>query len=315
MSTRRIMVATDGSAGANRAVEAAAGLAKDLNADLTIATFGGSFSSEQIEQLRRTEGQVGEAVELLLNSILRDAKERAERIGAPKIRIHSEWGDAAQSIIDAAARKEIDMVVVGRRGRGQLRGLIFGSAARARSRSGGSCASHRMSQRYRKPKARVTRIERDGARAAEVIDRLRSFYRKGSLDQQELVDVNQVIREMAALLRDEAAQSLVVIRLALAGDIPKVIADRVQLQQVLMNLMINAIEAMKETAGALTVGSQLHTDGQLLISISDEGGGFRAENAESIFDSFYTTGMGLAITRSLPTSAMKNGATPKRPAC
>ncbi len=129
MSTKRIMVATDGSAGANRAVEAAAGLAKDLNADLTITTFGGSFPVEEIDQLPRTEGQVGDAVDLLLNSILRDAKERAERVGAPKIRIHSEWGDAAQSIIDAAARKEIDMLVVGRRGRGQLSGLIFGSTS------------------------------------------------------------------------------------------------------------------------------------------------------------------------------------------
>ena len=129
MPTKGIMVATDGSAGADRAVDAAAGLSKALNADLTIVTFGGSFSSEQIEQLTRTEGQVGEAVELWLNSILRDAKERAERLGAPRIHVHSGWGDAAQSIIDAASRKEIDIVVVGRRGRGQLNGLIFGSTS------------------------------------------------------------------------------------------------------------------------------------------------------------------------------------------
>ena len=129
MSTRRIMVATDGSAGADRAVEAAAGLAKSLNADLTIATFGGSFSADEIEQLTRAEGQVGEAVELLLNSILRLAKERAERIGAPKIHTQSGWGDAAHSIIDIASRKEVDIVVVGRRGRGQLSGLIFGSTS------------------------------------------------------------------------------------------------------------------------------------------------------------------------------------------
>ena len=129
MSAKRIMVATDGSAGADRAVEAAAGLAKSLNADLTIATFGGSFSADEIEQLTRAEGQVGEAVELLLNSILRLAKERAERIGAPKIHTHSGWGDAAHSIIDIASRKEVDIVVLGRRGRGRLIGMLFGSTS------------------------------------------------------------------------------------------------------------------------------------------------------------------------------------------
>ena len=129
MPTKRIMVATDGSAGANRAVEAAAALAKAANGDLTIATFGGSFSAEELEQLTRTEGQVGEAVDLLLNSTLRDAKEIAKRVGAPKIRTHSAWGDAAQSIIDIAARKEVDIVVVGRRGRGRLAGMLFGSTS------------------------------------------------------------------------------------------------------------------------------------------------------------------------------------------
>jgi len=129
MSTKRIMVATDGSAGANRAVEAAAGLAKAVNGDLTIATFGGSFSAEEIDQLTRTEGEVGEAVDLLMNSILRDAKERAERVGAQKIHIRSAWRDAAESIIDIAARKEVDIVVVGRRGRGRLAGMLFGSTS------------------------------------------------------------------------------------------------------------------------------------------------------------------------------------------
>ena len=78
MSTKRILVATDGSAGANRAIDAAAGLAKALDADLMIATFGGSFSHEELEELSRTEGKVGEAIDLSLNSILRQAKERAE---------------------------------------------------------------------------------------------------------------------------------------------------------------------------------------------------------------------------------------------
>ncbi len=129
MSTKRILVATDGSAGANRAIDAAAGLAKALDADLMIATFGGSFSHEELEELTRAEGKVGEAIDLLLNSILRQAKERAERIGAPRIRCQSAWGDAAQGIIDIASHKEIEIVVVGRRGRGRLAGLLFGSTS------------------------------------------------------------------------------------------------------------------------------------------------------------------------------------------
>ena len=93
-------------------------------------------------------------------------------------------------------------------------------------------------------------------------------------------------------------------RLELADGLPKALADRVQLQQILMNLMLNAIEAMKDTGGILRVRSELQADGQLLISICDTGVGFPAEDAERIFNSSYTTkskgtGMGLAITRSL----------------
>jgi signal transduction histidine kinase len=90
----------------------------------------------------------------------------------------------------------------------------------------------------------------------------------------------------------------------LAPELPRVIADRVQLQQVFMNLMLNAIEAMKETAGELTIKSQLANDGQLLMSVSDTGVGLPADKADEIFNAFFTTkpqgtGMGLAITRSI----------------
>jgi len=153
-------------------------------------------------------------------------------------------------------------------------------------------------------RASVTRIERDGARAVAVFDHLRSFYKKGGLEQQEPVDANDVIREMTALLHGECAQAWVTLRLELADGLPKPLADRVQLQQILMNLVLNAIEAMKDTGGILRVRSELQADGQLLISICDTGVGFPAEDAERMFDSFYTTkpkgtGMGLAITRSL----------------
>ena len=121
------------------------------------------------------------------------------------------------------------------------------------------------------------------------------------------MDVNEVIREMIVLLHHEATRYSISIRAELADDTPEAIADRVQLQQVLMNLMLNAIEAMKETAGELTIKSQLDQDDQLLISVSDTSVGLPAEKADQIFDAFFTTkpqgtGMGLAITRSIVES-------------
>ena len=109
---------------------------------------------------------------------------------------------------------------------------------------------------------------------------------------------------MVALLRGEASRYAVSIRTDLAADLPKVMADRVQVQQVLMNLMLNGIEAMKDTGGVLSVKSELGQHGQVLISISDTGVGLPAENADQIFNAFFTTkpqgsGMGLAISRSI----------------
>ena len=109
---------------------------------------------------------------------------------------------------------------------------------------------------------------------------------------------------MTALFRREAVQHSIKIYSELAEDTPEVLADRVQLQQVFMNLMLNAIEAMKNSGGKLTIGSRLTSEGQVMISIKDTGVGLSPENAEWIFDAFHTTkpqgtGMGLAITRSI----------------
>jgi PAS domain S-box-containing protein len=152
----------------------------------------------------------------------------------------------------------------------------------------------------------TSRIVNDGTRATEIIERLRSLYKK-SPPQRELVEVNEIIREMGELLRPEADQYAVSIRTDLATDLPKAPADRVQLQQVFMNLMLNAIEAMKETGGVLTVKTQLDKNGQLLISVSDTGVGLPKEEIEQIFDAFVTTkpqgsGMGLSISRSIMKS-------------
>src|SRR6266852_381453 len=150
----------------------------------------------------------------------------------------------------------------------------------------------------------ASRLVKDVTRAADIIGRISSLFKKGAL-QRELVDVNELIREMIVLLRSEVNRYSISIRIELAEDLPKVMADRVQLQQVFMNLMLNGVDAMKETAdgGELTIKSET-SDGQLLISVSDTGVGFPAEQAEQIFRAFFTTkdngtGMGLPISRSI----------------
>jgi PAS domain S-box-containing protein len=152
----------------------------------------------------------------------------------------------------------------------------------------------------------AARIDKYGNRAAEIIDRIRSFYKK-STPRRELVDANGIIHEIITLLNGEAIRSSVAIRTELAADLPKVMADRVQLQQVFMNLMLNAIEAMKDSGGELIVESQWEQDGELLFSVSDTGPGLPVANVDQIFSAFFTTksqgsGMGLAITRSIVES-------------
>ena len=122
-----------------------------------------------------------------------------------------------------------------------------------------------------------------------------------------MVDIKDIIREISTLLRVEAVRHSITLHSELEAGMPNILANRVQLQQVFMNLMLNAIEAMKETGGELTIRSRLNPQGQLVISISDTGVGLPAENAERIFEAFHTTkpqgtGMGLAITRSIVES-------------
>ena len=150
------------------------------------------------------------------------------------------------------------------------------------------------------------RIIEAGALASEIINRLRSLYKKAP-PKRELVAINEVIGEMVLLLRGEANEYAVSIRTDLAADLPTITADRVQLQQVLMNLMLNGIEAMKETGGVLTVKTGRGECGQVLISVSDTGVGLPAGRADEIFNAFVTTkhqgsGMGLAISRSIVES-------------
>jgi len=154
-------------------------------------------------------------------------------------------------------------------------------------------------------RAAAAKIDKYGNRAAEIIDRIRSLYKK-SPPQREPVDVNGIIPEMLTLLKGEADRYSVAMRTELAAGLPVVMADRVQLQQVFMNLMLNAIEAMKDSGGELMVKSQMQ-DSQVLFSVSDTGVGLPEEEMEQIFSAFFTTkpqgsGMGLAISRSIVES-------------
>src|ERR1700690_419137 len=144
--------------------------------------------------------------------------------------------------------------------------------------------------------------------AADIISRLRQLFKRGA-PQTDLVDVSEVIQEMVVLLRSEASRHSVSILTELSENLPQVAADRVQLQHVLMNLMLNGIEAMQDTKteGQLTIKSLVAEGGQLLISVTDTGVGVTPEQADQIFNAFFSTkaqgtGMGLSISRSIVES-------------
>jgi signal transduction histidine kinase/PAS domain-containing protein len=152
------------------------------------------------------------------------------------------------------------------------------------------------------------RVVKDNRRAAEIISRIRLLFRKGA-PERELVDINEVVREMIVLLRSELAQYSILIRTDLAGNCPRVLADRVQLQQVLMNLIMNSIDALKDVGGTreIAIQSERTENEQLLLSVSDTGVGLSPQHADQIFNAFFTTkdhgtGMGLRISRSIVES-------------
>jgi PAS domain S-box-containing protein len=154
-------------------------------------------------------------------------------------------------------------------------------------------------------RAAASLIIRDANRAAEIINRVRLFFRKGVVTKERL-NLNEMIREMEILLHNEAAQHSVSVQTKFAADQPLIVADRIQLQQVLMNLMINGIDAMKAVDGPrqLTLGTQNHSDKQLLVSVEDTGIGLPPNQAGQIFNAFFTTkehgtGMGLRISQTI----------------
>jgi C4-dicarboxylate-specific signal transduction histidine kinase len=154
----------------------------------------------------------------------------------------------------------------------------------------------------------ASRVVKDAVRASDIISRIRLLFKKGT-SQRELVDVNEMIREMIVLLRGQATRYSISMRTELAEVLPQILGDRVQLQQVLMNLMINGIEAMKDVVGRreLAVKSQRAEDEQVMVLVTDTGVGLPSQQADQIFNAFFTTkpngtGMGLRISRSIVES-------------
>jgi signal transduction histidine kinase len=157
-------------------------------------------------------------------------------------------------------------------------------------------------------RAAVTNIVKDGQRAAQIIGRIRTQFEKGALNREVFV-VSEIIRETVGLLRGEAVRYNISVRTELAADLPQIVGDRVQLQQVAMNLIVNSIEAMKDVDGIreMVIKSQRAENEQILVSVSDTGIGVPPQFAEQIFDPFFTTkpngtGMGLRISRSIVES-------------
>jgi C4-dicarboxylate-specific signal transduction histidine kinase len=150
------------------------------------------------------------------------------------------------------------------------------------------------------------RIVRDGQRAGDVIARLRSLFRREGSPSEEL-GLNEVVQEVIAITRGEVQQGGAVIRSRLAEDLPLVAGDRIQLQQLMLNLIMNAIEAMSEVRDRLRqilISTERGEGNEVLVSVQDSGVGLDPESKEKLFDAFHTSksvgmGMGLAISRSI----------------
>ncbi len=152
----------------------------------------------------------------------------------------------------------------------------------------------------------LARIVRDSNRASDIVARIRALVQR-QLPHKDIVDLNQVILETLSLVRDETQSNGVCLRPELAMDLPRVSGDRVQLQQVILNLIVNAIEAMNaidDRPRELVIGSGVDESSGVLIAVRDSGRGLDPTDTDRLFDAFYTTkpdgiGMGLAISRSI----------------
>jgi signal transduction histidine kinase len=155
----------------------------------------------------------------------------------------------------------------------------------------------------------LARITRDGKRASDVIGRIRALVKKSSTEKAGL-DLNEAIQEVVVLVQSEIQKSEVTLQMELAIDLPQILGNRVQLQQVILNLVMNGIEAMSavtDRSRDLLIRSCKYESDKVLVAAQDSGIGIDSQNLEKIFDAFYTTksqgmGMGLAISRSIVES-------------
>ena len=149
-------------------------------------------------------------------------------------------------------------------------------------------------------------IARDGRRASDVIARIRSLARR-TATEKEMLDIDEVVRDVVALVESEARRSRATLRTELAGNLPCVLGDRVLLQQVTLNLLLNGLEAMHAVVGRpkeLVISTQREGDDRVHVAVQDSGSGIDPKLANRIFEPFHTTksggmGMGLSISRSI----------------
>ena len=152
----------------------------------------------------------------------------------------------------------------------------------------------------------LARITRDGNRASDVIGRIRALVKKSGTEKARL-DLNEAIQEVVGLVQSEIQKSGVTLQMELADDLPQILGNRVQLQQVILNLVMNGIEAMDTVTDRpreMVIRSSAQESDKVLVAVQDSGIGIDSQNLDKIFDTFYTTkpqgmGMGLAISRSI----------------
>ena len=172
--------------------------------------------------------------------------------------------------------------------------------------SANACVRWLAAQNLERARQSALAVVADGQRAADIIRRIRDLAKKAPLEK-EWLDLNATIRDVIALAQSAVHRHGVVVETHLAADLPPILGDRVQLQQVLLNLVMNAIEALRGVAAgsrALWVSSELVAATEVVIAVRDSGPGFDPQHLDRLFDAFYTTkpdgmGLGLAISRRL----------------
>jgi C4-dicarboxylate-specific signal transduction histidine kinase len=172
--------------------------------------------------------------------------------------------------------------------------------------SANACVRWLAAQNLERARQSALAVVADGQRAADIIRRIRDLAKKAPLEK-EWLDLNATIRDAIALARSAVQRHAVVVETHLAADVPPILGDRVQLQQVLLNLVMNAIEALRGVGAgsrALWVSSELVAATEVVIAVRDSGPGFDPQHLDRLFDAFYTTkpegmGLGLAISRRI----------------